>query len=120
MAGETWTGMLAQAYGPFWLPCHLRMDPDRGAKNQDHTQVAPCAGAAIFRTHIHRPEYLNKPLTPHLPANPELVFTGPVDFLAHHMKVSPADALVEFLRVPLMVRIQEQINRAESRTLAKI
>lgn len=82
-----------QAFGPFWLPCH--MDKNYADKESDPKRVNQCAGAAIFRANMgydkRMPEQILK-----LPANHELVFSNPAEMAAHYTKM-PMAPLAEAL-----------------------
>lgn len=76
---------IGQAHAPFALPCHMHCnfsDPDWKAKAGE---VAQCAGAAIYRTHVGVAQWM-PPEMPRMPANP-VVFSSPSEFVAHHMRL---------------------------------
>ena len=79
------------------MPCHKTInyhDPDWKEaweelvaddilnKERADTKEKHCAGAAIFFANIVK--WSRDPMRPKLPADRELVFTGPVEFIAHH------------------------------------
>jgi hypothetical protein len=96
------------------------MDPSAELLEQDPSKVIPCVGAGIYRTHTHHPMQWESPLTPHYPPSPELVFTSPIEFLAHHMKRSLAAAAVEFYRVPLGMRVAEEQSKVQVKQLLRL
>lgn len=112
--GDTWEGMVAQAHGIFWLPCHSNMDTGRG-KDQDPAKVVPCIGAGIYRTHINHPPHMASPRTPHYPADRATIFADPVEFLMHHMHLSRAEALAKLREVPMPLRIRAEMQRTNTK-----
>jgi hypothetical protein len=115
--GDTWEGMIAQAHGPFWLPCHSCMDDARG-KDQDPAAVTPCIGAGIYRTHINRDPRMANDLTPHYPANKELVFASPIEFLMHHAGMTREEATRQSNPFIMAYRVGKEIARAQSKLMA--
>ena len=77
------TILIGQAYGPFFLPCH--MDPAY-TRDRRSTDLLQCAGAAVFRANVGVAEKMPEALL-QLPASHD-AFETPEELIAHHAKVT--------------------------------
>jgi len=93
------------------------MDPDKG-KDQDPEKVTPCVGAGIYRTHINRDPRLANDKCPHYPANKELVFSDPVEFLMHHAGMIKECAQKETSPMRMRLYIEAEFRRAQGKLIA--
>jgi len=75
--------VLAQAYGPFVLPCHK--DPAYQGKETDVSETLQCAGAAVFRSNVAADMQWELPAALlKLPADQQQVFSTAAEFMAYH------------------------------------
>lgn len=88
LGGRDASVYVGQAYGPFWLPCHMAAGYE---ENKRDPELPQCAGAAMHRDLIgvapSLPDGLHK-----LEGDPELVFSTPEEFVAHHRKIPLTEA----------------------------
>jgi len=101
---------IGQAHGPSFLPCHLRYDDKPLHSRMDLPQ---CAGAAIYRANTDTAKLLPAGLM-ELPADTELVFATPEEFLAHHGKMPLEDARKLLQIYPVEMLVHAQIRIAEN------
>lgn len=103
---------IGQCYGPFFIPCHLTYD-----KVDDHLRenlhcTGGCAGSAVFRANLgwdhHMPQGINK-----LPADHEVVFSTPEEFVAHHRQISLLDAKLLLSLAPPEVLLGIELRKAQ-------
>jgi hypothetical protein len=74
---------LAAAHsGAVSMPCHSEVDYERDDWEEQQTRVHQCTGHAIYLSNTCKQS--ESPDVRKLPANRELVFAGPPDFLEHH------------------------------------
>ncbi len=83
---------LAQAYGPFWLPCHMSKNYE--LRRVDPSKVTQCAGAAVFRANVDV-DYLMPDAMLHLDADTDTVFASAVQMLARARNYSEEEARAE-------------------------
>lgn len=108
---------IGQSFAPFAIPCHCHCDfsdPDWKSK-AGPGETPQCAGVAIFRANIGAKGVLPKALT-YLDVNNDLVFSDPVQFLAHHKGISLKEA-VDILLTPgtrISDLVREQISRHDN------
>jgi len=79
---------IGQAYGPFFLPCHMDSEYTRDKRSVDLLQ---CVGAATFRANVGVDVKMPEALL-HCPPDTNLVFADAAELLAHHGKVSREEA----------------------------
>jgi hypothetical protein len=94
--GASGTTYIGQAFGPFFLPCH--MDPGYDIDRRSH-KLAQCCGAAIFRARVDIAPMIPSFLL-HLPLAADVddrVFKSPAELLSHYEKC-PLDLAEEFLK----------------------
>ena len=118
LGGSTPETYIGQIMGPFWIPCHESREY-RG-KDSEHGEERECRGAATLRANMGltsiMPEGLEKPEPDHC-----TVFSGLVQFLAHHTGLTFADALRRLLEPgnrPLEL-MQKEMEDADVRALDK-
>jgi hypothetical protein len=119
--GSDPTVYVGQAFGPFWLPCHM----DAKYK-KDHLDTASlqCAGAAAFRENVGVAKYLPDELL-HTRGDVDRVFATPQELIAHHLGIPLEEAEnilkdtppVELLK--LEFRKVEEKQRAGERVLIR-
>lgn len=85
---ETFVG---QVFGPFMIPCHCACDFDDPNWKDKVFETSQCAGTAIFRANLGLERTL-PPQLHQLPANHDLVFSSPAEFMAHHKGISVSAA----------------------------
>lgn len=113
---------IGQAFAPFAIPCHCHCnfsDPEWKQK-AGPGETPQCAGVAIFRANIGAKGVLPAVLTP-LEVNNDLVFSDPVQFLAHHKQIS-IDEAVAYLKSPghkISDMVREQLSRQDNIDLGK-
>lgn len=94
LGGSDPTVYIGQAFGAFWLPCHMSsgyMD-----NRADHAKHRQCAGAAMYRD-LNGLSDLMPEMILALRGDPNLVFSSHAEFLAHHTGSSVEEA-TEFLK----------------------
>lgn len=93
------TVYVGQAYGAFYLPCHMdaNYNPKEAVERSD--SVAQCAGAAVFRTHVGVGGKM-PPVVHRLPANTARIFANPAELIAHHLRISTGEAEAILIRTP--------------------
>jgi hypothetical protein len=107
---------VGQAYGPFWLPCHMDKDYTHATANQKANVLAQCAGAAIFRANVGVEDQM-PPWVHQLPADTTLSFASPAELIAHHGKMSLEEA-EEFLRAfPPFLLLLIELSKLDERHL---
>lgn len=108
------TTFIGQAFGNFWIPCHEQIDyTDRNWRtNYDTPQ---CAGVAIYRSNAHPAE--RKGMNIVLPADKDLVFASPAEFLAHHMHLPLEVAQLYLHACPPQTHWVREMQRAEARVI---
>jgi hypothetical protein len=85
---------VGQAFGPFWLPCHMAKGYD---ENPSDHRLPQCAGAAMFRANCGYDEHLEHLTFLHrLGPGPE-AFGSPAELISHHARV-PLELAEAFLR----------------------
>lgn len=107
---ETYIG---QTLGNFYIPCHTRYgemtDPDW---KKVAMQAPQCAGSQIFRANafpgINHAEQIKS-----LPADHDLVFSSPAEFIAHHKGITVEDAAITLEQAVTMLRAE--MNKADVR-----
>lgn len=106
---------VGQAYRSFWLPCHECIDYSDPQWRYQY-KANQCAGAAIYRANCH-PAHRPKALLS-LPASTEFVFASPAEFIAHHcrMSVAEAEAALEILPPALFWETEMRRSGAEDMT----
>lgn len=82
--------LLAQAMGPFMLPCHQEGEYAE-QRFAETFKLAQCAGAATYRSNLGMGK-LYPPAFHILPADHERVFSTPAEMLAHYNGISLAAA----------------------------
>lgn len=107
---------IGQTFGPFYIPCHLTYG-EHAENIRDHLHcTGGCAGSAIFRANIgvdsRMPKGVNK-----LPADHDLVFSTPAEFLAHHKGISVDRAQWELTQKTPLELYFEELSKAEVRFL---
>lgn len=93
------------------IPCHSCIDyddPEWRVKCSVHGAVGECAGAAIFRSNIDRPN----PLVLLLPPDTATVFASHAEFVAHHEQISLADAEERLVACPPTECARRELMRA--------
>lgn len=111
LGGSTPETFIGQAHGPFQIPCHTHYGERSYSEVHAQCEAIPqCAGAAIYRANVGVAEALPEQLH-QLPADKQLVFASPAEFIAHHQRV-PNVQWVEYameasgMTVQRMVRIE--------------
>lgn len=102
---------VGQIVAPFWLPCHS--DPNYKDKQSKFTEVAQCAGAACFRTHIGVDVAMPSAILT-LPVNVE-VFEGLYDFYAWHKNLSLGQAHRILTREQIWIFAIAEFNKQEAK-----
>lgn len=110
LGGSPPEAFIGQVQGPFVLPCHRHCDFDDPEWKAKAGQVAQCAGAAIFRTHIGVAAQMPAAI-PVLPANAQ-VFADEYEFLAHHTGLDPEYMKVRYSRADIQAMLYTQIRKA--------
>lgn len=87
--GSDATVFAGQAAGPFQLNCHSA--PGYAQRPDPTLSMRPCAGAAIYRANTGVADQMPPSLAA-LPADPEAVFASAEELVAHHRKITPAEA----------------------------
>jgi hypothetical protein len=72
-------------------------------------ETLQCAGAAIFRTHIHVAEFMPSAILT-LPASSE-VFSNVAEFMAHHKSITVPEAWGRLEVHTLSQMVDEQLSR---------
>lgn len=85
---ETFVG---QVFGPFVIPCHCACDFEDPNWKDKVFETPQCAGTAIFRANLGLDRVLPQQLHK-LPADHDLVFSNPAEFMAHHKGISVFEA----------------------------
>lgn len=105
---------IGQAHGPFYLPCH-KTYLSKGISPMT-PGLPQCAGAAIFRANIGVAPYL--PLSIHvLPRDSVAVFKTPVEFLAHHARITEADARAWLAKRPPSMLMGIELSHQKLRSM---
>lgn len=89
LGGSPVETFIGQTFGAFWIPCHECIDYSDPNWREQY-EKGQCAGTAIYRANCHpanRPPELLK-----LPADTELVFSTPAEFMAHHLRITVDEA----------------------------
>lgn len=105
---------IGQAYGPFFLPCH--MDP-KYYENRRSPELLQCAGAASFRSNIGVAELMPDSILI-LPKETERVFATPEELLAHHLKIPLAMAKVFLMVTPPAKLLEEELGKTGMKVVA--
>ena len=103
---------IGQVYAPMYIPCHKTIDYSDPCWKTKMEGQQQCAGAAIFRSHIK----LAKAMPPGihtLPGNPDIVFTNPVEFLAHHAGISQQQATEWYIGVAAAALAAREVMQAK-------
>lgn len=105
---------LAQATGPFLLPCHDDPEYLGGGRTENLETIAQCAGAAIYRSNI---EIAWKfPAAFHiLPEDKEVVFTSPAELVAKFKGISLEEAERLMREIPLDAILAKELADARAR-----
>lgn len=105
--------LVAQAFGPFILPCHQEPDYAESREVDPHTK-AQCAGATIFRTHIGVDKKL--PACFHkLPEDKETVYATPAEMISARKEVSLEAAEEFLLAYPPEYLLDKEMQKQEVR-----
>lgn len=102
---------VGQTEAGFLIYCHECLDyddPDWKEKASKPGAMNQCAGAAIFRSNIERP----KPAILTLPKDTEKVFASHAEFVAHHAKLSLAEAELLLEQCPPELFVDLEMRRA--------
>lgn len=89
---------VAQAMGPFALPCHMHCDFNDPQWRQKSFATPQCLGAATFRANVGVQDRLPEAFE-RVPENHEDVFSSFAEFLAHHTNM-PLALATEILNQP--------------------
>lgn len=109
---------VGQAFGPFWLPCHLHSDFDDPAWKSD-TEKPQCAGAAIFRANLGIDSRLPPQLHRLPPGSDPDVFATFTEFLMHHAGLSREEALTWQFTHPPDACLRAELLRAAQAQLTE-
>lgn len=105
---------LGQSVGPFVVPCHCHCDFDDPTWKDKIGQTPQCAGLAIYRANIDSARFLPDALHK-LPADHDLVFSTPAEFLAHHKQITLAEAEAQMLKHPVGELFLQELMKSEVR-----
>ena len=105
--GSDPAAFLGQCAGPFFLPCHKGPGFAADAVAPDNRQ---CPGAAAFRANCGTAGLPPGLLV--LPPDRATYFATPAEFLAHHRRVSLAEAEAELARTTVWDMLWVELHRA--------
>lgn len=114
LGGQPPSVYVGQGFGPFWLPCHMKAPKDKNGNFKYDTASfsnPQCVGAAMYRDLTDRAELMPEQIMK-VPGDPELVFTSPEEFFAHHAKVPMEEARRILQAVPPALLMQMEFVRA--------
>lgn len=104
LGGSPAETFIGQAHGEFWLPCHLHSEYEDPNWKSD-TSKPQCAGAATYRANVAK---RSRGGLLELPANRDVVFASPAEFLAHHKGITLAQATSELTAKPACLHTMEE------------
>jgi hypothetical protein len=108
--------LLAQAMGPFMLPCHQESDYEEN-RFAETFKLAQCAGAATYRSNLGMGS-LFPPAFHILPADHEKVFSSPIEMLAHYNGISAEEAAKILADKDLRKLLQKELDDQRVRVYA--
>lgn len=114
---------VGQINGPFWIPCHCPKNYDqKGMMNKGEavlSEHAECVGSAVFRANLGVADrYPDEFMA--MPADHINVFSTYAEFVAHHMRITIAEAQALLEMVPPTEWTRVELNKAEVKLIKKL
>ncbi len=110
--------IVAQAHGPFVLPCHS--EPGYKMAGFDNAaeiaECGQCAGAAVFRSNVGVAGRMPKEIHV-LPADPAAVFATPAELYASYYGITTAEAEAVLRETPVAELLRRELENANNRVI---
>jgi len=117
LGGSPVETFIGQAFGAFHIPCHERIDYTDPNWRTACVRVSQCAGVSIYRSNCHPAERPDMLLV--LPANTDLVFASPAEFMAHHLNISVREATARLYHYPPQQHWMDEMLKTEARLIKR-